>query len=250
MVGGRAVGVVVTASAVGLLAQRISWLAVFWLLALFTVLPIPLVLGVREAPRPTERTFQWRAFGAFRDRSVVALAALGFLFFLIIAGVNQNVNPFLEDAFGIDLSTAGMITTVWGIGVVLGGAAGGTLIRRLGERTAVRASTVVALVGVLALAFLRHPALVWPLVALFGLAYGTYQTIYFAMAMHHTDTRIAASMFSIMMAVVNVAQGAGMALAGLLADTVGFRWTFALFALLNLPALLLLPLIFGRRQRT
>ena len=42
MVGGRALGVVVTASAVGLLAQEVSWLAVFWLLAFFTLLPVPL----------------------------------------------------------------------------------------------------------------------------------------------------------------------------------------------------------------
>ena len=56
----------------------------------------------------------------------------------------------------------------------------------------------------------------WPIVALFGLAYGTYQTVYFALAMNYTDPRIAASMFSILMAVTNIAQGVGMAMSGFL----------------------------------
>jgi len=54
-------------------------------------------------------------------------------------------------------------------------------------------------------------------------------------------------MFSILMAVTNVAQGAGMAISGISADAVGFRWTFAILALLNILALPLLPVIFGKR---
>jgi PAT family beta-lactamase induction signal transducer AmpG len=245
MVGGRALGVVVTASAVGLLAQEVSWLAVFWLLALFTLLPIPLVLGVREAPRPVERTFQWGAFAAFRRRTVVAIAALGFVFFLIIAGVNQNVNPFLEETFDIPLSTAGLLTTVWGLGTVLGGAVGGSLIRRFGQRAAVWVTLALALVSILTLAVTGSLALAWPVVILFGLAYGTCQAVYYSLAMNATDARIAASMFSILMAAVNVAQGAGMALSGLLADKIGFRWTFAVFAALNLLVVPIAPVAFS-----
>ena len=174
MVGGRALGVVVTASAVGLIAENVSWLAVFWLLAGLTLLPIPLVLGVREAARPVERAFDWKAFGAFKRGEVLALAGLGFVFFLIIAGANQLVNPFLETEFGIGLSTAGFITTVWGIAVVGASLVSGRLIDRLGDRSATRIALGVAFVGTLALAGITNAALAWPLVALFGLAYGTY----------------------------------------------------------------------------
>ena len=247
MVGGRALGVVVTASAMGLIAEHVSWLAVFWLLAGLTLLPIPLVLGVREAARPVERTFDWKAFGAFKHGTVVALAALGFVFFLIIAGANQLVNPFLETEFGIGLSTAGFITTVWGIGVVAGSFVSGALVDRLGDRNATRIALGVALLGTLALAVIVSPALAWPLVALFGLAYGTYQTVYFALAMEHTDPRIAASMFSILMAVTNVAQGVGMGVSGALADGIGFRATFLAIAALNILAIPLMPRVFRRR---
>jgi len=106
----------------------------------------------------------------------------------------------------------------------------------------------VGLVGILLLAFINSPTMAWPLVTLYGLAYGTQQTVFFALAMKYTEKRIAASMFSILMAVTNVAQGAGMAISGISADAVGFRWTFAILALLNILALPLLPAIFGKKD--
>ncbi|HKJ26525.1 MAG TPA: MFS transporter, partial [Anaerolineales bacterium] len=104
----------------------------------------------------------------------------------------------------------------------------------------------ISFISVLLLALIPNPALAWPLVALFGIAYGTYQTVYFALAMNYTDTRIAASMFSILMAVTNIAQGVGMALSGVLADTVGFRWTFVVLAAINFIAIPMLPIVFNR----
>ncbi len=247
MVGGRAAGVVLTASVVGLLADKYSWAAVFWVLALFTLVPIPMVLGVKEADRPAERQFDWSAFRAFNNRSVIALAGLGFVFFLIIAGANQMVNPFLQTEYNISLELAGFYTTVWGIGVVLGGVVGGRLVGRIGKQNGVWIAIGISFVSVLALAFIRSPVMAWPIVALFGLAYGTYQTVYFALSMNFTEPRIAASMFSIMMAISNVAQGAGMALTGFLTDSAGFRWTFVILTAFNLLAIPLLPVIFGRK---
>lgn len=248
MVGGRALGVVITSSVVGLIAENVSWAAVFYLLAFFTVLPIPLVLRMREAARPVERSFDWRAFRAFRNGTVIALAGLGFVFFFIIAGANQLVNPFLETTYGIGLAQAGLYTTLWGLGVVAGSAAGGRMIARIGDRRATWASLGIALVGTIVLALTRSPAMAWPAVALFGLAYGTYQTVYFALAMAHTDPRIAASMFSILMAVTNIAQGAGMGGSGVLTDVVGYRWTFFVLAALNVLAVPLMPAVFGKHE--
>ena len=158
------------------------------------------------------------------------------------------VNPFLETEFGIALSTAGLITTVWGIGVVLGGIAGGAFINRLGDHNAARTTLAVTFVAVLALALTPNTLLAWPVVAIFGLAYGVCQTLYYALAMNFTDPRIAASMFSILMAVVNVAQGVGMAIGGGLTDAVGFRWTFVIIAAVNVFALPLLPVVFQHQN--
>ena len=250
MVGGRALGVVVTASAVGLLAQYVSWTAVFWLLAVVTLIPVPLVLGVKEGERTVARAFDWKAFGAFKQPAVMFLALLGFLFFMSIAGVNQLVNPFLQETFGISLSMAGYYTTVWGVGVVLGGSFGGRLYSRIGMRNSSIAAIITGLAGICLLAAITSPIVAWPLVFIFGLAYGAQQSVYYALSMHYTDARIAASMFSILMAVTNVAQGAGMALSGILSDSIGFRITFIILGVLNLLAIPLLPAIFGQKTKT
>jgi PAT family beta-lactamase induction signal transducer AmpG len=249
MVGGRALGVVLISGVVGLLAEHVSWMAVFWLLALLTLLPLPLVWQVRETPRPAERTFQWRAFGAFKAAPVIALALLGALYSLIISGANELVNPSLQETFQISLSAAGLFTTVWGIGVVVGGLLGGRLADRIGYRQAVQAALWLAMLTIFPLGFIIHPALAWPLVALFGLAYGLYETVYFAVSMAHSDPRIAASMFSLLMAVANIGTGIGLALGASLADGLGFRWTFVVLAALNLLGLPLLSVIFGGKEK-
>ncbi|MCJ7734863.1 MAG: MFS transporter, partial [Anaerolineales bacterium] len=246
MVGGRAAGVVITASIVGWLAQEVSWAAVFWLLAVLTLVPVPFVLSLKEKPREAKSKFDWSAFSAFKDRQIIALAAAGFLFFMVIAGANQNVNPFLELNFGISLQRAGLYTTIWGIGVVLGGLLGGRLIDRIGQKAGTKTALFFSFFSILALAIIPSASFAWVIVAIFGLSYGTYQSVYFALAMNYTDQRIAASMYSIFMAVTNIGQGVGFALAGGLANipAVGFRWAFVILTLFNLAALPLLPVVF------
>ena len=88
----------------------------------------------------------------------------------------------------------------------------------------------------------------WILVFMFGLAFGYYETVYFAISMEKTDPRIAASMFAILMAIANIGTGIGLPLSGLFSDLIGFRWTFLVIAMLNLLAIPLLPGIFGRKK--
>jgi MFS transporter, PAT family, beta-lactamase induction signal transducer AmpG len=244
MVGGRAVGVIAIASVVGWLAQNVSWLAVFWLLAGLTLLPLPLVLSLRETGRPAGQRFEWSAFGAFKQVPIIALAGVGLVAFLVVVGANQLVNPFLEKQFSIDLTTAGLFTTVWGIGVVVGGLLGGYLNDKIGRGRAVLAALGFSSAAILALGLVNSPQLAWPLVLIFGLAYGTYQTVYFALAMHYTDRRVAASMFAILMAFTNLGQAIGLGFGGVLAEKSGYLVTFAIFAAINLLALPLLPVVF------
>ncbi len=249
MVGGRAVGVIVTASLVGLLAENVSWSAVFWCLALLTLPPFFFLKTVSEPPKAQERTFDWKAFSAFKQVRVIALALVGFVFFLIIIGVNQIMNPYLQESFNISLSMAGFFTTIWGIGVVLGSVAGGSLITKLGNQKAVWGAILIAIVSILGLAAINQLSFAWFLVALFGVCYGTYQTVYFALAMEYTDPRIAATMFSILMAVTNIGQGVGLGLSGFFADSFGYKTTFIILAFLNLVVLPFLPLVFGKNRK-
>ncbi len=248
MVGGRAMGVVAISALLGWMVEQAGWPVAFYSLAVLTLLPLPLVWRAAEAPRKPEMKFSWGAFRAFAHFPIIALAILGALYSLVINGANQIVNPFLQSQFGIGYAAAGLVTTVWGIGVVLGSLAGGRLTDRWGQRTSVVRAMFLSFGAILLLAFTSQGWQVWPLVILFGLAYGFYETVYFAISMNKTDPRIAASMFSILMAVANIGTGIGLALSGGMVDAAGFPVTFGIIAALNLLALPLVPAIFGKTQ--
>ncbi|MCJ7695846.1 MAG: MFS transporter [Anaerolineaceae bacterium] len=255
MVGGRAVGTIVAASAVGLLAQHVSWLSVFWVLAALTLLPLPLILTLKEGERPAEKRFEWKAFSAFKKWPVIAAGLAGLVIFLVIVGANQLINPFLQQELGISLSQAGFITSLWGVGVVIGSVVGSMLMRKgkVKRATLLILAMVSATLILLAFLVLAKFGLVFAivLVILFGIAYGAAQTVTFALCMRFVDQRIAASMFSILMAFTNIGQGIGLGLGGALSDAVTFRWTFVIFAALNLLVLPLLPSMFrGKVEKT
>jgi predicted MFS family arabinose efflux permease len=241
----------VAASVVGFLAENVSWLSVFWVLAALTLIPVPLMFFVREQQRKVEERFDWSAFKAFNRRTLLA-GVLGLLMFVIILGANQLINPYLEKQFGISLSAAGLITSLWSVGVVGGSFVGGWLIRKYQPRRALVIGVGLLSAALLALAFLLTPQfgllLAIALVVFFGVAYGTYQTEYFAVAMRFVDPRIAASMFAILMAFTNIGQGIGMGLSGMLSDLTGFSNTFLILFVINLLILLLLPLVFGEKE--
>ncbi len=243
MVGGRALGLVLVAGVLGAVADR-SWPAVFYTLAVLSLLPIPLVLLVHEGPRLAGGKFSWGAFSTFLQPSIITLGLLGALYSLVINAASQILNPFLQSQYQINYTQAGLYTAVWGLGVVTGGLTGGRLTDRVGFKRSAQGALLASLAAILALAFIFNPQAAWPLAALFGLAYGYYETVYFALAMRLTDLRIAATMFAILMAVANLGTAIGVGLSGVLVDSVGYRWTFILIAGLNLLALPLLPVIF------
>ncbi|HNY83839.1 MAG TPA: MFS transporter [Anaerolineaceae bacterium] len=245
MVGGRAIGTIVAASAVGLLAEKVSWNSVFWVLAVLTLLPLPLVFGLKENERPAEKRFDWKAFGAFKQWPVIAVGLVGLIIFMVIVGANQLINPFLEEALGISLSQAGYITSLWGIGVVAGSIVGAWLKSNDKDIRATLTMLGMVAVALLAIALLIKPGLALPLaiaiVIIYGIAYGAAQTITFALCMRFVDPRIAASMFAILMAFTNVGQGIGLGLGGAAADAIGFNLTFVAFAVLLALVLPFLP---------
>jgi len=229
MVGGRSVGVIVAASVAGLIAQHLSWQGVFYFLAILTLVPIPFLFFIKEIQKTAEMRFQWSAFRAFKNVQVLAVAAVGLVIFLVIVGANQLVNPSLDAKLGIDLSTAGLLTTVWGIGCVVGALAGGRVMDKLGNQKALWLSILLVVPAMILLAMVANRPMMWAVIVFFGVSYGLSQAIYFALAMKYTKPAIAASMYSILMAVTNVGQGIGLGLGGGLADAAGYPAAFLAF---------------------
>ncbi|NMB62220.1 MAG: MFS transporter [Chloroflexi bacterium] len=250
MVAGRALGMVLISSILGLLVDKISWTAAFFSLAVLTAVPIPLVLKTREAEETVKKEFNWAAFKEFKKFAIIALGLLGALYSLIINGTSQLVNPFLEQQFTISYTTAGIVASVLGVGIVVGSLAGGKLVDRIGQKKSVQLSLLVTLISVAVLSLINTPLTAWILVFVFGLAFGLYETVYFAIAMRETNQHIAATMFSILMAVANLGTGIGLGLSGVLAEGFGYKTAFFILALLNLLAIPLLPAIFGKKRNS
>ena len=144
---------------------------------------------------------------------------------------------------------AGLYSAIWGLGIILGGVLGGKGADRWGHRKSVWAAMGVSLVSILLFVVVPDPRAAFVIALIFGFAFGFYETVYFAASMARTDPRIAASMFSILMAVANIGTGIGLALTGVMVDSLGYPVTFLIVAGFNLLALPLIPVVFKGKTR-
>lgn len=247
MVGARALASIILASVIGFLVTRFSWTAVFVFIAVVTLLPLPLVLRVKEDERPPEKSFSLSGFRSFLTRRMGLFLLLGLVYPLVLYSANGMLGAFLNESVGIAMLQVGLYTSLFGVGAVLGGLAGGPLTDRLGRRNSLLIALIVTSVSLLALAGTVSAVVAVIAVLVFGLAFGYYETVYMAAGMDLTDPRIAATMFAIIMAVGNIGIGAGQPLAGLLVDAKGFGFLFIVLCLVNLATLPLVPMIFPSR---
>lgn len=249
MVGARALAAILLAAAIGLLAARVSWTAAFVFMAAITLLPLFLVLQVREGERPPEKEFSLAGFRSFLTRRMGLFLILGLVYPLVLYSVNGILGAFLNEGLGIGLERVGLYTSLFGVGAVVGGLAGGPMTDRLGRRASLVVALLVTSVSLFALVISGSAAVAVIAVLLFGIAFGYYETVYMAAGMDFADPRIAATMFAIIMAVGNIGIGAGQPLAGVLVDATGFRGLFIILSLINLATLPLVPIIFKGRDR-
>ena len=249
MVGGRALSAVVTAALMGLFSQNGQWALIFYMIAGLGALTFVLALQVSELKERTpEMQFSRAAFGAFKDKALLLFLGLGVIYPLALYSAQGMVGPYLNEGLGISLGAVGLYTSVFGIGTVLGGVLGGPMMRKFGERNSVLAALLLTAGVTFVLALTQSAALMWGVVFVFGFAFGYYETVYFAVGMDFSDPRIAAFMFSVIMAVGNFGIAGGQPLAGALVDGLGFGPMFMILAVIHLLALPLVFAIFRLRK--
>ena len=251
MVGGRALSSVVTAALMGLFSEKGNWSFIFYMIAVIGIIAFVLTIFVQDVKeRAAENKFSRAAFSSFKDKAFLLFLALGIIYPLALYSTEGMISAFLNEGLGISLGTVGLYTSVFGIGTILGGVIGGPLMKKIGERASVLTALIVTSVITFLLAITPSAGLMWAVVFLVGFAFGYYETVYFAMGMDFSDPRIAAFMFSIIMAVGNIGIGLGAPLAGALVDSVGFRPMFAIFGAVHLLALPVVFAIFKLRKPT
>ncbi len=245
MVGGRALSAVVTAALMGLFSEKGQWSFIFYMIAVIGLIALVMAVFVKDtAERSSETRYSKDAFKSFKNKAFLLFLVLGIIYPLALYSTQGMVSAFLNEGLGISLGTVGLYTSVFGIGTILGGVIGGPLMKKVGERASVLTALIGTAVVTFVLAVTPSAGLMWAVVFLFGFAFGYYETVYFAMGMDFSDPRIAAFMFSIIMAVGNIGIGLGQPLAGALVDGVGFRpcspssgrctcWRSVVFAISN-----------------
>lgn len=246
MVGGRALGVALISVFFGFFANYFSWHYAFWSLAAISAIALVLAFFIKEGRVKEHPAFEWKAFKALGRKEILSLAILGALYSFIINSVAEIMNPFFESRFTITPLIAGLYSAVWGLGIVIGGLLGGKGTDKFGHRKSVVIAMLISLVSIILFLIAPNQYLAFIIALVFGFAFGFYETVYFATSMARTDPRIAASMFSILMAIANIGTGIGLAITGALVDGLGYPLTFIIIAGLNLLALPLIPVVFRK----
>ena len=248
MVGGRAVGAILTASFIGYITHYHSWEIIFYSIGFVSIIPLAYILIIPdETKRDTEKAFEWGAFRTFIKRPVIMFALLGFLYPMVIYSVEGIVGVFLNEGLGMNMLKVGFATSLFGVGIAIGALFGGFSVDRVGRKRSVSLAITISSIAIAILTATIDPVFAYIFIFIFGAAFGFYETVYFALGMDFSDPRIAATMFAVFMAVGNFGIGLGQAVAGLLVDNLGFEYTFVFFAAINLVGLTMLSVIFRDR---
>ena len=249
MVGGRAVSSIITAYVFGLFANQMAWNNIFILLAALTALAILLVIFVKEPKTRVqiEKVSDMAPKKALGEPAFLIFLVLGLVYPLSLYATNSMISAFLNEGLGINLDVVGTMLSLFGVGSILGAVIGGPMMKWLGRRTSLFLALGITVAATLGLSVTKGGAMAWVVVTLFGLAFGYYETVFFAMAMDFAHPEIAAFMFSIAMAVGNFGIGAGQAAAGVLVESYGFTAFFLICAVIHLLVIPLALVIFKKR---
>jgi MFS family permease len=249
MVGARAAGILVMLVIGGWLAENLGWPTFFLSLVALTLVPVPLVLLLREDPALMRRQkFQWSAFKAFKRGTVMLVALMGFLYAFSLDGVLTFLSDYLRAALEVSVGDIGLLVALSMVGRILGAASNGWLTDRIGRRQSLFSAIALAFFACVGLALSGGVSLLALFGFLFGLAYGYYTSVYAAVAMDFCDKHILASMFATFMLFINVGTAVGQPVGGILAENLGFGGMALLMGAINLINILLVIKIFGAKR--
>ncbi|MDP3179147.1 MAG: MFS transporter, partial [Spirochaetaceae bacterium] len=128
-VGGRATSAVVAGLAFGLLAAKDNWRYAFWSIALFSFLELFLISSVKEKDRSERAEFAPAAFKEMVKPAYLLVVLMGTLFPLALYSTYSMVSVYLKESFGVGMNQIALLSALFGIGQVVGGVAGGPLLK-------------------------------------------------------------------------------------------------------------------------
>lgn len=234
MVGGRAVGFIVLSLLFGAMVAETGYKVVFLIIAGMMLVPLLWVSRFREPKqRPASEAFEWGAFRALGKPVFLMFGAYAIVYSIVSFGVDGLVTFFMSSSFHASEQMIGQYGALRGVGAVIGAFGGGYLIDRMGRRRSAFGAAAAISLGAVLIGLAANLNMVLLVGVVWGIAWGFQETIFVALAMGLADSRIAASMFALMMALSNIGTAVGEGVATGLTDNIGFVPVFWLLAGLN-----------------
>lgn len=241
MVGGRAAAFILLSLVFGFLVRGYGYPIVFLIIGGAMLVPLIWAVRVREPDqRVQQQAFEWGAFRALARPRFLVFALYAVIYSVGSFGVDGLVTYFMSDTFQAPESVIGQYGALRGVGAVVGALVGGLLIDRIGRRRSAYGATLLLSAGAVLIGLSPGLNALLGLGVIWGVAWAFQETVFFALAMDLADTRIAASMFAIMMAISNLGTAVGEGVATGLTDNLGFVPVFWLLAGINLVTLIVL----------
>lgn len=241
-VGGYRLGMIISGGALLIVFEQIGWSGSFLLMAaLVALMTIPALLynePITQAKPPTPK-FSWSFFAL---PGVIAWLLAIFLYKFGDSVGAGMVKPFLIDS-GLSLAQIGWIAGTWGSAASLAGAAlGGYLTMKLGGYRAVIIFGLLQVVGIAAYAVVaQFPSNEWLLYCVMvmeSLIGGMVTAAVFTLMMSACRPQSEGTDYTIQACIFVVAAGVATAIAGVLADSLGYFNYFSISAGLALVGLI------------
>ncbi len=245
MVGARAFAFVLMSFLFGQIIGSSGYKPLFLIMGGAMLVPLIWAFWIVEpVERPKSDQFDWRAFRALLQARFLIFALYSMLYSLVTYGTDGLPSLFMASEFAADAAQVGSYGVTRGTGALVGAGAAFFLVLRLGRRTSAFAALgLVALVSA-TFALADDATTVARLGLLWGVAWGFQEAVYLSLAMQIADSRIAASMFALMMALCNLGTMIGDGVATGLTDDVPFSAVFVILAAANVVVLPVLWLVF------
>lgn len=240
---GRGIGSVFGFVGVGLIANFLSYTAVFVVMAAMMAMLVPFSFFLKEVPEDQRQVFNFAAFKIFLKPHV--MVACLFVFILNMPSVGSLfLIPLFVDELNFAPLLANVALAISAVFVAVGSYVSGYLLDRFRSKVdkvfyAVTIFGVVATAGfILSLAV---PGTVFLFGALGGVFIGGMLALVFALTMLLADEAIAGSFFAILSTVWKGGEIVGLAIVGPALENGGFAWAWALQSFL---IAMLLPIIY------
>ncbi len=205
--GFRGLGLGLTTLLAGVLANADAWFMVFSIPGVLVSLSCFLVLLFKENPLPKDfKRISVKVYkSAFSNRNV----QLCFLFNLFAAAaisILPLVQTLLEVGLGFDLTTVGLVFSIFSVGMFLGSLIFGLLGDRISVRTTLPVNSAVYAVVVISALFFNLQDIILAIMFFFvvGFTSGGYQTTQLRINMDSTPVIASGTIFNLYNSIANV----------------------------------------------